>query len=126
MSESYPPTGVTTQDLTDSGSFTQVAAIKGVEFQDPFSGRVAGWFRNFAKALKACRVYAENNEMHQKFLENAHQGLTSLLADLPELSLSVREDRILYGKDPVYINSDRQEGLFFILYRNAFRRLTLV
>ncbi len=134
MSESQPPTKVSTQDLFDSsernemssGTYTKVAGVKGVEFQDPFSERVAGWFRDFAKALKASRVYAENNEMHQQFLERAHLGLTALLAETQELSLTVREDRILHGKDAVYINSDRQEGLPFIFYRNAFRRLTLV
>ena len=43
-----------------------------------------------------------------------------------ELNLSVREDRILFNKDPVHINPDREEGLPFVLYRNAFRRIVSV
>lgn len=110
-----------------SGMVTAVQVLpKGVEFAEPISSQIYAWFRDFTKALKGIRVYADNNEMFHKFVDRAHAGLTELLHEQPELNLSVREDRILFNKDPVHINPDREEGLPFVLYRNAFRRITLL
>ncbi len=99
---------------------------RGTEFSDPLSPAVEAWIRELSKAAKGMRVYAENNEMLKKYLDTAYAGLEKLLAEVPELHLSIREDRILYGKDAVYVNADREEGLPFTFYRNAFRRITLV
>lgn len=99
---------------------------KGQDWRDPISAEIHAWLNDFVKAAKAHRVYAENNEMLVRFVDRAHQGLQAILHKVPELSLSVREDRLLYGKDPVHINNNREDGLPFVLYRNAFRRLTLV
>lgn len=96
------------------------------EFSDPLSSAVEAWIRDFAKAAKGMRVYAENNEMLKKYLDTAHLGLEQLLTRTPELHLSIREDRILHNGDAVHVNSDREEGLPFTFYRNAFRRITLV
>ncbi|MEL7367803.1 MAG: hypothetical protein AAFN74_02740, partial [Myxococcota bacterium] len=84
------------------------------------------WLGDFVKAVKSFRVYAENNDMLQTFVERAFVGLQFLLNRDPELTLSIREDRILYGKEVVHVSADRQEGLPFVLYRNAFRRIVLV
>lgn len=96
------------------------------DWRDPLSGEVHAWLNDFVKAAKAHRVYAENNEMLVRFVDRAHHGLQAILHKIPELSLSVREDRLLYGKDAVHINTNREDGLPFVLYRNAFRRITLV
>jgi hypothetical protein len=111
-----------------SGSVTVVGAAvpKGLEFAEPMSPRLYTWFRDFAKATRSIRVYADNNEMFHKFVDRAHQGLSDILLELPELNFSVREDRILFNKDPVHINADREDGIPFTLYRNAFRRITLL
>ena len=84
------------------------------------------WLTDVMKAVKGFRVYADNNEMLQKFVEHAFIGLEFLLGRDPELTLSIREDRVLYGKEVVHVSTDRQEGLPFLLYRNAFRRLVFV
>ena len=84
------------------------------------------WLNDAVKTMKGFRVYADNNEMLVKFIEQAYTGLDFLLRRDPELTLSVREDRLLYGKEPVHVNADREEGLPFLLYRNAFRRIVLV
>lgn len=99
---------------------------RGAEFSDPLSSAVQAWIRDFSKAAKGIRVYAENNEMLKKYLDTAYAGLEHLFTQVPELHLSIREDHILYGKDAVYVNPDREEGLPFIFYRNAFRRITFV
>ncbi|MEM7678877.1 MAG: hypothetical protein AAF449_23095, partial [Myxococcota bacterium] len=84
------------------------------------------WLGDVVKAIKSFRVYAENNEMLQTFVERAFVGMEFLLTRDPELTLSIREDRILYGGEVVHVSSDRQEGLPFVLYRNAFRRIVFV
>ena len=101
-------------------------AMRGDDFSDPLSSAIQAWINAFAKAAKGMRVYAENNEMLHKYLDAAHVGLERLLEKIPELHLSIREDRIIHGKDTVHINADREEGIPFIFYRNAFRRVTLV
>ncbi len=99
---------------------------KGVEFKDPLAPKLYFWLNDVLKTVKGLRVYAENNEMLQKYLTHAHDGMTDLLEQVPEVSLAIREDRFLYGKDSVHVSEDRAEGLPFTFYRNAFRRLTFV
>lgn len=97
-----------------------------VEFEHALSPQISRWLSDLGKAIRSVRVYAENNEMFVKFVDRAVSGLQAILAESPELSLSVREDRLLFTGDAVHINSDRQEGLPFVLYRNAFRRITFL
>lgn len=92
--------------------------------EGPQARAVADWLLAFTKAMRGARVYAENNEMHQKFVDRAHDGLNRLLQGMEELSLGIREDRLLFESEVVHNDPDRQEGLPFILYRNAFRRIT--
>ena len=114
------------EDQTTTGSLMAQSLPKGVTFSDPLSTRIYFWLNDVAKAIKGLKVYAENNETLQKYLSQAFFGLEDLLTEQTELTLAVREDRFLYGKDAVHTNADREEGLPFIFYRNAFRRLTFV
>ncbi len=111
-----------------TGSFSLDAARmpRGVEFTDPLSPKLYAWLNDFTKATRSVRVYAENNAMFHKFVERAFRGLSEIFLDVAELNFSVREDRLLYNGDPVHVNPDREEGLPFVLYRNAFRRITLL
>ncbi len=97
-----------------------------VEFEHASSSKINLWLNDLSKAIRSVRVYAENNEMFVKLVDRAVNGLQAILLECPELSLSVREDRLLFSGDAVHINSDRQEGLPFVLYRNAFRRITFL
>jgi HEAT repeat protein len=93
---------------------------------DPLTPKVGAWLTTFARALKGRRVYADNNETLIRYIERTSEGLDELLQELPELSLIVREDRILFQSESVWVDADRIEGLPFLLYRNAFRRLTFL
>ncbi len=108
-----------------SGSTTGGAASPS-SFEDPVSVKVHAWLRSLVKSLKGLRVYDENNEMLQTYLGQVKEALDEVFAEVDEFSLSVREDRILHRGDAVLVDPDRQEGLPFILFRNAFRRLTFV
>jgi SpoVK/Ycf46/Vps4 family AAA+-type ATPase len=80
--------------------------------------------RAFAKGLKGLRVYSDNNEMLQRYLEEVEAQLEEVFAEADEFSLGIREDRLVHRGDVVWVDPDRMEGLPFILFRNAFRRLT--
>lgn len=106
--------------MTVQGDLGHLCKVEGTEAQG-----VRAWFRDVVTGLKGLRVYAENNETLQLYLARIWDGLQRLHETEGELSLSIREDRILHAGEPVLVSEDRREGLPFLLYRNAFRRLTL-
>lgn len=93
-------------------------------FNDPLSPRVQAWARAFAKGLRGLRVYSDNNEMSQRYLADVEATLADVFEETEEFSLVIREDRLIHRGDVVWVDPDRLEGLPFILFRNAFRRLT--
>src|SRR5262245_36262795 len=99
---------------------------RDVVFESPLSPEIGQWLLIVQKTLRTLRVYAENNQLLGQFLNECHTRLAALLERQPELTLQVRDDRLLFGKDPVLIDADRESGLPMIFYRNAFRRITLV
>ena len=56
----------------------------GVSFEDPISPEIFIWLAAFTKGVRGMRVYAENNKMLVKFVDDAHNGLSSLLSKVPE------------------------------------------
>ena len=130
----YPPADRATHGGPSSGpstgglplSASEGAARSGSPGDPALVPDLQVWLGDVVKAVKGFRVYADNNEMLLKFVDHAFVGLEFLLGRDPELTLSIREDRILYGKEVVHVSTDRDEGLPFLLYRNAFRRIVLV
>jgi hypothetical protein len=94
------------------------------QYKDPLAADVADFLNSCQRVAKALRVYDRNNAIIHQFMDRAMAQLTSVHERQPELLLTVREDRLRFERDPVLINADRHEGIPFILYRNAFRRLT--
>ena len=90
------------------------------------SAEIADWLALIQRTARALRTYDRNNSVIHQFLDRAVAGMERIHAQIPELVLTVREDRLRFDRDPVLINADRSEGLPFILYRNAFRRITFV
>ncbi len=121
-----PPTnlGEVSSARPRKSDIDELYSAKMPDFENPFSADVHRWLNAVGKATKAIRVYERNNRMFRNFIDSAHGQLTALAASDASLTLNVREDRLLYGADPVHINPDRQEGIPFILYRNALRRIT--
>ena len=127
----FDPFGEFRNDLAMSGlpadasSTTEPVALDGTSALSSH-GQVAQWVISLTKAMRGARVYAENNEMHHRFMDGAHEGLTALLENRGQLDLVVRDDRLLVDDEVIYQDDDRREGLPFILYRNTFRRLTFL
>lgn len=94
--------------------------------RDELADRVSAFLSGFVKACRAGRVYASNNEMLAKLLDRSDQLLQRVFELTDELDLVIREDRLLFGGSVVHEERDRATGLPYLLYRNAFRRLTFV
>ncbi|MBI2377118.1 MAG: hypothetical protein HYV07_24165 [Deltaproteobacteria bacterium] len=95
-------------------------------FHAEISPLLADTILAMVRAGKALRVYDVNNQMLVQQLERAYSMLDRVLQFLPEFTLVVREDRLRYERDDVHVDADREAGLPFVFYRNAFRRLTFV
>jgi hypothetical protein len=108
-----------------TGSF-QVPQSSSLVFEEPLSAEIHAFLNLAAKATKGLRVYASNNETLRRYLDEAFRALNIILERDQEMTLNVREDRFLHGKDVVHVNPDREESIPYIFYRNAFRRITLV
>ncbi|MBI4820695.1 MAG: hypothetical protein HY791_30805 [Deltaproteobacteria bacterium] len=95
-------------------------------YESPLSSLISETLLAMMRAGKALRVYDPNNQMLTQQLERAQQHLDRVLEATPEFTLTVREDRLKHEHDDVHVDSDREAGLPFVFYRNAFRRLTFV
>ena len=93
-------------------------------YDNPLAGEIAEWLAICQRTAKALKVYDRNNAMIVQFTDRAHAALTAVFEKIPEILLTVRDDRFRWERDSVLITTDRQEGLPCILYRNSFRRLT--
>lgn len=122
-----PGTGSGPRDGPASDFEARLAELEAV---DPHEAAVVRatvrWVALLDKCLRTARVYASNNEILHGFLERAQVGLDALMELTDEVSLAVREDHLALGPLEVHRTSDRQNGLPFLLHRNAFRRLTFV
>ncbi len=94
------------------------------QYTNPLAAEIADWLNTCQRTAKALRVYDRNNTMIHQFMDRAMAQLTSIHEKQAEILLTVREDRLRWERDPVLINGDRHDGIPFMLYRNAFRRLT--
>lgn len=129
MADPRQPAPEVGPDAPARGAALELGSLRaphGVELSDPLSPLVYAWLVDFAKAVRGVRVYAENNEMFQTFVDRALAGLGPIFEQVAELNISVREDRLLFNGDSVLVDADREEGIPFIFYRNAFRRFTLL
>ncbi len=127
--EARPTEPVTSERATiaaGEGELFGIVVPAGIEMTDPLSPSLFLWVNAMVKAVRGLRFYAENNATLREYVDTAVVGLLDLLERSGEISLSVREDRILYSDDVIHVNSDRVDGLPFILFRNSLRRMTFL
>jgi hypothetical protein len=113
--------------MGSSGSSTlpNAAVPPAGGFRTGLAADVAQWLSVCQRTTKALRVYERNNAMIQQFADKLGPALERVTSQQAEITLVVREDRFLFAGEDVLVNADRQEGMPFIFYRNAFRRLTI-
>jgi len=82
---------------------------------------VAQVLYNLAKTTRSFGFYARDNAAIANFLEELQVGFKDLLDNLGAIRLVVGADRFVWKGDVVYLNSDRERGLPFRLFRDGIR-----
>lgn len=86
---------------------------------------IADLFLSLDKAIRARRLYQENNPVFQGFVANARRAFTRLWAALPSLTVAVEEGGFrCFGKD--FPSKEGREGMPFLFYRDGVRVLTFL
>jgi HEAT repeats len=101
-----------------------------VAFEDwdeaPISdNELADLFMSLEKAIRARRLYQENNPVYQQFVAASRAAVARLWDRLPSLTVSVDENAFHgFGKD--FPSKEGREGLPFLFYRDGVRVLTFL
>ena len=87
--------------------------------------RVEEVLRAFAAALRGHRLYESGSPMRERFVETFRQKLAALWGDLPELSLAIEEDRILWEGESIFPTGGASSDLPFLFYKDGVRSVSL-
>jgi hypothetical protein len=87
---------------------------------------VATWVSLFVRAVRGTRLYAENNAVLRDYVNQTASLISELLARAYEISLTVRDEAILYEGEEVLADDGKPDALPHLLYENSLRRLTFV
>ena len=82
---------------------------------------VAHVLHNFAKTTRSFGFYARDNAAISHFIAELEVGFTEVLDAYGAIRLLVGADRFVWKGDDVYLNSDREKGLPFRLFRDGIR-----
>lgn len=86
---------------------------------------VADLFLSLDKAIRARRLYQENNPVFQGFVANARKAFARLWERMPSLTVAVEETGFrCFGKD--FPSKEGREGMPFLFYRDGVRVLTFL
>lgn len=84
---------------------------------------VAQVLHNFAKTTRSFGFYARDNAAISNFIAELEVGFTEILDEYGAIRVVVGADRFVWKGDDVYLNSDREKGLPFRLFRDGIRGL---
>jgi HEAT repeats len=86
---------------------------------------IADVFLALEKAIRARRLYQENNPVYQQFVAASRANVAKLWDRVPSLTVSVEENAFrCFGKD--FPSKEGREGLPFMFYRDGVRVLTFL
>lgn len=86
---------------------------------------IADLFLSLDKAIRARRLYQENNPVFQGFVANSRKSFAKLWEQMPSLTVAVDEGAFrCFGKE--YPSKEGREGLPFMFFRDGVRVLTFL
>ncbi len=121
------PNGASSARPPAGGSAPAAAAVSFEDWGEaPLpDAEIAELFMALEKAIRARRLYQENNPVYQQFLLNTRNAVTRLWDRVPSLTVSVEEQGFrCFGK--AFPSKDAREGLAFLFYRDGVRVLTFL
>ncbi len=80
-------------------------------------------FVALAKALRAHRLYDENNPVYTRFVNNFGDALRRVWQDSDVLQVQIDEHRILFMGDEVYQSEDRNDSISFMFWKDGIREI---
>jgi len=75
------------------------------------------------KTTKSYRIYALNNPILTRFIEQLHQKLKSYTQKHGAFRFSIDEFKFIFDGEAIYENGDMTESLPFLMHRNGLREL---
>lgn len=75
------------------------------------------------KTIKSYRIYALNNPILTKFIDQLHHKLRSYTKKHGSFRFSIDEFRFIFDGEVIYENEDMTESLPFLMHRNGLREL---
>jgi hypothetical protein len=99
------------------------ASVPSRGFENPLSADVVQWMQALLRAVRGRRLYPAGHAILGGYLVKAEEGLQRVLSKMSSLELRVREDRLFFDKDEVHKDSDRLEGLPFLLFSHSIQQI---
>ena len=78
-----------------------------------------------SKAIRASRLYMENNPVYQQAMARVQGSFTPLWDEFSELQIEVTENALICERQPVLQEENKTESLAFTLFKDGLRTLTL-
>ncbi|NNM34186.1 MAG: HEAT repeat domain-containing protein [Gemmatimonadetes bacterium] len=82
-------------------------------------------FQALAKALRAHRLYDENNPVYIRFLNSLREAMLAVWADTESIQIQVHEHRLLFMGEEVYKSEERTDSLSFMFWKDGIREIIL-
>lgn len=77
-----------------------------------------------SRTKKIFRIYAENNPIYQKTLNDLHEQLSGFLNIKDTLRIHIEQNKILFKSKVVYSSEERQGNLALFFFRDGIRQLS--
>ncbi|MGI9627246.1 MAG: HEAT repeat domain-containing protein [Longimicrobiales bacterium] len=87
------------------------------------TGPVKELFQALAKALRAHRLYDENNPVYIRFLNSLKEALGAAFLDTETLQVQIQEHQILFMGEEVYRSEERADSLSFLFWKDGIREI---
>jgi len=81
-------------------------------------------FVTLGKAFRAYQLYDENNPVRRRFLEGLRSEFQRLWGEVDRIVVSVDEDHLYLGGQPVYSSESRADSLAFLFFKDGIREIT--
>ena len=82
-------------------------------------------FQALDKALRAHRLYDENNPVYIRFLTSLQEALAAVWRDTETLQIQVHEYRLLFMGEEVYKSTERSDSLSFMFWKDGIREIVM-
>ena len=81
--------------------------------------------RSFVKAQRATQMYLPNNPIYQRAVDTTRAAFKPMWEEIDLVEMQVQEAALVWEGVPVYTNTNKNESLAWLLFKDGIRALTL-